>query len=120
MAQRSMDAFDAAAYGGDWPKTRARKPKIEYYWTWRMLCTPKGRQTKKVDPDSWRVNWRLFGGNGELMCSSNQGHRDKTDARRAVVQVANVLGGNLLLPVPNERIREVGPGKKPTPIGETK
>lgn len=94
-----------------------RKPKIEYYWTWRMLRTPKGRQTKKVDPDSWRVNWRLFGGNGELMCSSNQGYRDKTDAQRAVLAVATVLAQDD--GITGVYVREVGPGKKPS-TGETK
>lgn len=95
----------------------ARKPKIEYYWTWRMLCGPKGRQTKRIDPDGWRVNWRLIGTNGELLCSSNQGFRDKADAARAVQGVMDALTGynNLTL-----HPRAVGPGKKPTTTKETK
>lgn len=92
----------------------ARKPKIEYHWTWRMLRGPKGGQTKRIDPDSYRVNWRLIGANGEVMCGSNRGFRDKTDAQRAVDAVASTLFGRaspngLLLP------RHVGPGKKPVP-----
>lgn len=80
----------------------ARKPKIEYYWT-----------NPQVDRGGERVvNWRLIGANGEVMCHSNQGFRDKTDARRSVEAVTSVLFGTagpngLVLP------RHVGPGKKP-------
>lgn len=81
----------------------ARKPRIEYYWT-------GGAPNTSADP---KVNWRLVGGNGEVMCSSNQGHQDKTDARRAVARVASVFGGELAHQIEFGTIREVGPGRKP-------
>ena len=76
---------------------RELKPKVEYYW---------------VDIDDHYVNWRLVGSNGEVMCQSNQGYRDKADARRAVRAVMTVLGVPPLDAV-NMHVREVGPGKKP-------
>jgi len=90
----------------------ARKPKIGYYWTGRVLRGPKGGLTRPLDPDGWRVNWRLVGANGETMCQSSQGHRDKTDARRAVSAVHAALVGMIgvdgfIQP------REAGPGRKP-------
>ncbi len=69
----------------------ARKPRVEYYW-----CADP---SKPVTPDNIRVNWRLVGANGEIMCQSTQGFRDEADARRSVLAVAAV--------------REVGPGRKP-------
>lgn len=47
-----------------------RAPKIRMYWSW-----PHGE-------DEPKVNWRLEGGNGEVMCSSTQGYRDKVDCVR--------------------------------------
>jgi len=79
----------------------ARKPKIEYYWVHSMgLNTP-------VEPV---VYWRLVGANGETMCGSNQGFRDKTDARRSVEAVSSLLRADALY---GPTLREVGPGKKP-------
>lgn len=83
----------------------ARKPKIVYYWTlWRPA------RSKVVTP---LVNWRLVGANGEVMCQSTQGFRDKTDAQRSVEAVRDVMtvrwrDGHPVAP------REVGPGRKPT------
>lgn len=74
---------------------RTRKPRIEYYWT-----------DTKQGP---RVNWRLLGINGEVMCQSTQGYRDKTDAQRSVDGVRWSL-----TPHPGDKpYREVGPGRKP-------
>ncbi|RZJ18696.1 MAG: hypothetical protein EOO54_15375 [Haliea sp.] len=100
----------------------ARKPQIRYSWA----LQPCGAE----DPDgfmrdgphglryAWRVNWALIGGNGEIMCQSNQGHRDKTDARRSVETAATLLGG-LMASVDAQiefgDLREVGPGRKPKP-----
>ena len=78
----------------------ARKPKIEYYWSF-----------SHVDP-GYKVNWRLIGANGEIMCQSTQGFGDKTDARRSVRAVMNVFGCEPLIPV-DLVVREVGPGRKP-------
>lgn len=83
----------------------ARKPKIQYYWAQVFLS-----------PDQWdhRVNWRLVGANGEVMCQSTQGFRDKTDARRSVRAVLCLLAYGL----PDDGtqgigVSEVGPGRKP-------
>lgn len=75
----------------------ARKPKIEYYWQHR-------EQFPNEEPV---VNWRLVGANGEIVCQSTQGHRDKTDAKRAVQGVAGLFHGDV------DQIKHVGPGKKP-------
>lgn len=77
-----------------------RKPKIEYTWT------PVRRRGFTANH---KVNWRLVGANGEIMCQSNQGFRDKADAQRSVQAVAAALQGGDPLPY-----REVGPGRKPT------
>ena len=77
----------------------ARKPKIEYYWT------PYER--KGIDP-THVVNWRLVGANGEIMCQSTQGFRDKTDARRSFEAVVDMFFGMVAA------VREVGPGRKPS------
>lgn len=81
-----------------------RKPKIEYYWsTHRVL-----EGSRAV------VNWRLVGANGETMCQSMQGFRDKTDAQRSVEAVATAFAVKApWQPVPDD-LREVGPGRKPT------
>lgn len=83
-----------------------RKAKIEFYWT------PVGFTSKTSVAIDYKVNWRLVGANGETMCQSTQGYRDKTDASRAVDAVTSVLFGTLIdgvLTMP----RRVGPGKKP-------
>lgn len=77
-----------------------RKARVEYYWVY-LSHVP-----------SHVVNWRLVGANGEIMCQSTQGFRDKTDAVRSVEAVTSTLfgragPGGLVLP------RQVGPGKKP-------
>lgn len=80
----------------------ARKPKISYYWS---------HQPRAVGlPLEWVVNWRLVGANGEVMCQSTQGFRDKTDARRSVDAVASVFFG---VGDARHEVREVGPGRKP-------
>ena len=77
----------------------ARKPKVEYYWAWRAgTLAPV-------------VNWRLVGANGEIMCQSTQGFRDKADARRSVCAVGLTLTG---YHPTDETFREVGPGRKPS------
>ena len=82
-----------------------RKPKIELYWV-----SYTENLSNKPFTGQHVVNWRLIGANGELMCSSNQGFRDKTDAIRSVESVANVLTGWGI----NEGFyRVVGPGRKP-------
>ena len=77
-----------------------RKPKIEYYWTIERgdAALPPGHV----------VNWRLVGGNGEVMCQSTQGSRDKHDAQRSVLAVAEALTGSY-----PDSYREVGPGRNP-------
>lgn len=77
-----------------------RKPKIQYYWS--------GSLTDPV------VNWRLVGGNGEVMCQSTQGFQDKTHARFSVNAVALRLGSwGLDDPDVQKHLREVGPGRNP-------
>lgn len=79
----------------------ARKPKIEYYWA-RVWTDPETIEH--------RVNWRLVGANGEIMCQSTQGFRDKTDAHRSVDRVGDLFADR---DVGFTSIREVGPGRKP-------
>lgn len=76
-----------------------RKPKIEYYWSFHVIH------------DDYRVNWRLVGANGEIMCQSTQGFRDKTDAQRSVEAVSSLLRADALY---GPTLREVGPGRKPS------
>lgn len=81
-----------------------RKPKIEYYWSF-----------DHVNPPDYKVNWRLVGANGEIMCQSTQGFRDKTDAQRSVLAVSGELGdGSLLYRIDAGHLREIGPGRKPS------
>lgn len=92
----------------------ARKPKIEYYWTQQVVAAimfkGEATPTKHGEPV---VNWRMVGANGEVMCQSTQGFRDKTDAVRAVTTVAGMFNGDV------DAIRHVGPGPKPgTTIGK--
>lgn len=82
----------------------ARKPRIEYYWAANPAAVISGTDAK--------VNWRLIGANGEIMCQSTQGYRDKRDARRAVRAVMDVFGTEELVSV-DLIVREVGPGRKP-------
>lgn len=86
----------------------ARKPKIVYYWVFTYPRDESGKIIEKPPV----VNWRLVGANGETMCQSTQGFRDKTDARRSVDTVVSVLlGVNAAL---STDVREVGPGRKPS------
>lgn len=80
----------------------ARKPRVEYYWT----------QTRAARSKVWvpQVNWRLVGANGEIMCQSTQGFRDKADARRSVCAVGLTLTGHHPT---DQNVREVGPARKP-------
>lgn len=94
-----------------------RKPKIEYYWVTPMQVAGGtgeiGNPFRYVDGDPV-VNWRLVGANGETMCQSTQGYRDKTDARRSIVAVLNALLGAQLGWSYLMAAREVGPGRKPS------
>lgn len=78
----------------------ARKPKIVYYWTQRF-----------TSPD---VNWRLVGANGEVLCQSTQGFRDKSDAVRSVDAVFSAFLGMTDEHGLLSGVRQVGPGRKPT------
>lgn len=81
----------------------ARKPKVEYYWA----LVPHGGYEHFV-------NWRLVGANGEIMCQSTQGFRDKRDAQRSVRAVAEALVGAWAeVGAGGLFAREVGPGRKP-------
>ena len=94
-----------------------RKPCIEYYWSREV----SGHTHDKGHPEpvtEWRVNWRLKGANGEIMCQSTQGFRDKADAERSVLQVAHAFY-NLGSYVPLDRgvldyFKHAGPGRKPS------
>ena len=84
-----------------------RKPKIEYYWTTETKRVPISG--KMADVDDHKVNWRLKGANGEVMCQSTQGFRDKTDAERSVMQVAHAFYN-----LDYFKHRHTGPGRKPS------
>lgn len=86
---------------------RARKPKVEYYWSIR------GNFGADVSVAYAVVNWRLVGANGETMCQSTQGYRDKMDAQRAVDAVIAAFGFDSHLARVFGYWREVGPGRKP-------
>lgn len=90
----------------------ARKPKVEYYWSThhksKLIDGKEGAPPVRI-PDGVEhlVNWRLVGANGEIVCESRQGARDKTDAVRSVTTAAGLFNGDV------DAIRHVGPGKKP-------
>lgn len=75
----------------------ARKPKIVYEWVWHGY----------TDRGEYKINWKLMGANGEIVCESRQGARDKTDAIRSVTTAAGLFNGDV------DAINHVGPGKKP-------
>lgn len=87
-----------------------RTPRIEYYWSMQGF-----------EP---RVNVRLWGANGEQIAQITQGYRDKTDARRGVQALRNMLSNSNEGPrdfedlIAGKFLREVGPGKKPEPSAE--
>lgn len=88
----------------------ARKPKLMMMWVMQRVTTTLAGVTKaSMQP---RVNWKLVGANGETMCQSNQGFRDKTDAIRNLREC-----GKWLLYVdgvyPSLSPRVVGPGRRP-------
>lgn len=85
----------------------ARKARVEYYWS--------AHGTEDLGIVGYNVNWRLVGANGEIMCESSQGFRDKTDAQRSVDSVCRVFGpvGAAWLESSHATVREVGPGRKP-------
>lgn len=76
----------------------ARLPKVELYW---------GHVAEGVDAYPG-INWRLKAANGEVLCQCTQGFRDKTDAIRNLTAVAGAFFGDV------DRVRVVGPGKKPS------
>lgn len=79
-----------------------RKPRIEYYWSTQIVdVNAEVSETRHV------INWHLVGANGEVMCQSTQGSRDKTDAIRSTTAVAGMFNGDV------DAIKHVGPGKKP-------
>ena len=85
-----------------------RKPRIEYYWAW---------DGHGPGPGDYKVNWRLVGGNGEVLCQCTQGFRDKTDAERNVDLVTGIFTANhpqLRNMDGTVAPRIVGPGKKPS------
>lgn len=84
-----------------------RKPQIVYSWRRQ----PHTDATGSIQ-SPWRVDWKLIGGNGELMLYCGQGFQDVTDARRSVDACAAALF-NAGLEAPSLRTREVGPGRKP-------
>lgn len=85
-----------------------RKPKIELYWTATVVDV-----NAEVSETQYFVNWRLKGGNGEVMCQCTQGFRDKTDALRNIDACASALF-NSGFPADNPlKTKIVGPGRKP-------
>ena len=101
-----------------------RKPKVEMYWSTEKKSkeemAAEGAAVKaynkrageeraaKPSPTRQVVNWRLVGANGEVMCQSTQGFRDKTDALRSINACSELLYGI------HEDVRRVGPGRKPS------
>lgn len=82
-----------------------KKPKIELYWT---PYYGGGCET------NYAVSWRLVGANGEIMCQSTQGFRDKTDAMRSVESVHDIFSyEDFDMAIKLGRYRIVGPGRKP-------
>lgn len=82
---------------------RALKPKVVYYW----------HSTRTGEP---RVSWNLVGANGEVVCQSTQGFRDKADARRSIDTILGILDAWPLYSLTGRGlVREVGPGRKPAP-----
>lgn len=67
----------------------SKKPTVQFYWV-----------SHAGEP---RVNWRLVGGNGETVCESTQGFRDRSDAVRALETAIILLSA----------ARRSGPGEKP-------
>lgn len=87
-----------------------RKPKIVYYWT---VDTKRARIAGIwTNVHDRKVNWRLVGANGEIMCQSTQGFRDKTDAVRSVDAVRSLFYADIRSGA-EVVIREIGPGRKP-------
>lgn len=87
----------------------ARKARVEFYWT-------KDNNIASLDNDGplHVVNWRLVGANGEIMCQSTQGFRDKTDGMRSVNDVVEMFDGSPTWIFDTaQKIRIVGPGRKP-------
>ena len=84
-----------------------RKPVVAYYWT---MLPVAGAPVGTPQP---RVNWRLVGGNGEIMCQSTQGFRNKSDARLSVVRVVLALSGGANA----GDFAETGPGPRPKDDG---
>ena len=104
----------------------ARKPRLEFYWTPvtradvaraeggllanMNIKTVAGRRV--VDH---KVNWRLVGGNSEVMCQCTQGFRDAVDAMRNVSTVTTILSGS----ANTAGLYKIeGPGAKPKADGE--
>ncbi len=67
----------------------SKKPTVEFHWV-----------EQAGEP---RVNWRLRGANGEIVCSSHQGFRDRADAVRSLDTTVILLTA----------ARRSGPGEKP-------
>lgn len=105
-----------------------RKPRVEFYWTpvtradqqraeGGLLANMKINTVAGRRVIDHKVNWRLVGANGEVMCQCTQGFRDTIDAQRSVVACGHQLfnaGNGLLLTA----AKFVGPGKKPKADGE--
>ena len=94
-----------------------RTARIEYTWASQRVAegTPGAFALVNLTGLKWwygyRVTWALYGANGEFVCGSNQGAKDKRDARRqvqtAIDLLTDVSGGAPL------SCREVGPGRAP-------
>lgn len=98
-----------------------RKPRLEHYWVKQrkpqaeLQAELDANPNKPIPVEGQRVNWRLVGANGEIMCQSTQGYRDKTDSRRGFDAVSLVLAGSHRTSlVALKLLREVGPGRKPS------
>lgn len=90
----------------------SKKPEIRYEWRKQHVKYVAGMGAPGAF--EYRVCWSLYGANGEFMCGDGgQGYQDKTDARRALGSVADVMSGNLDWSLEASYVKEVGPGRKP-------
>lgn len=82
-----------------------RRPKITFRWAKQRVADKDGKRQYEQ-----RVFWSVTAANGEVICSSSQGSRDKNDAMRSVCAATRnfiALGKQVM-----EDVTE-GPGPKP-------